>query len=145
MLENKIRVASEALARRVDRRVFLKTAGGVIVTGVVALAAGPAFGARDGKAYAAPQIPNIANCAPPGPYCNLDGQNEPNGCRGASCFQHFANGQVQQCRPQTGYATTGCWTSLSGNGYWTCCDCDCNAGVSCGCAQYTYATGVFPD
>jgi hypothetical protein len=145
MLEQRIRIVSEALARRADRRDFLKKAGGAVVTGVVALAMGPALGWREEKTFAAPRIPTVANCEPPGPYCNLDGQNEPNGCKGASCFQHFANGQVQTCTPQYGYTTTGCWTTISANGYWTCCDCDCTGGVSCGCAQYTYATGVFPD
>jgi hypothetical protein len=143
--EQRIRVVSEALAREVNRRTFLKRAGGAVVAGVVALVMAPALGGRDNNAAAAPRLPNVANCVPPGPYCNLDGQNEPNGCKGASCFQHFSAGQVVQCTPQYGYQTTGCWTTIDGNGYWTCCDCDCTNGSSCGCAQYTYGPGVFPD
>ena len=145
MIEQHLRVASEALAREVNRRDFLRKAGGAVVTGLVALAMGPSFSGRDRKVLAAARVPNEANCVPPGPYCNLDGTNEPNGCRGASCFQHFANGAVQTCTPQYGYQITGCWTTISGDGYWTCCDCDCTGGVSCGCAQYTAAPGVFPD
>ncbi len=148
MLEQKIRVISESLARRVDRRTFLKNAGGVVVTSVVALAMGPSLGMRERKTYAArpaPNVPNVANCGPPGPYCNLDGQNEPNGCRGGACFQHLSGGVVQQCQTDYFYQPAGCWTTPSGNGYWTCCDCFCTGNVLCGCAQYTYATGVFPD
>ncbi len=144
MLDQTIRVFSEGLARALDRRTFLKRTAGTIASGLAALVMGPML-ATNSRAIAAPLIPTVANCAPPGPYCNLDGVNEPNGCKGASCFQHYSNGQVRQCTPQYGYATTGCWTTLSGNGYWTCCDCNCSGGSSCGCAQYTFAPGVFPD
>lgn len=144
MLDQRIRVASEALARTVDRRKFLKTAGGAIVTGIVALAAGSTLG-PSGKAVAAPRVPNVANCNPPGPYCNIDGQNEPNACRGGSCFQHRSGGQIIDCHLDTMYTITGCWTTADGGGYWTCCDCRCTGNITCGCAQFTTAPGVFPD
>jgi hypothetical protein len=148
MLEQKVRVLSEALARGVDRRTFLRRAGGAIVSGVAALVMGPALSNQADKASASPLIPNVANCGPPGPYCNLDGQNEPNGCRGASCFQHVSSGQLLQCQVFYIYQVTGCWTTVSGNGYWTCCDCTCTNGAinaSCGCAQYSRAGEPYPD
>lgn len=145
MFDRKIRLISEALARGVDRRGFIKKAGGAVVTGVVALAMGPTLGRNAPKAYASPRVPTVANCAPPGPYCNIDGQGEPNGCRGASCYQHLSGGTIQMCQVFYIYQVTGCWTTISGNGYWTCCDCTCTGGVSCGCAQYTSASGVYPD
>src|SRR3954447_2849220 len=145
MLDQKIRVASEALARTVDRRNFLKVAGGAVVTGIVGLAMGPALGGRE-KAFAAPRVPNVPGCNPPGPYCNTDGVNEPNACRGGSCYQHHnTSNQIIDCHLDTMYQITGCWTTASANGYWTCCDCRCTGNITCGCAQYTAATGVFPD
>lgn len=147
MLEQKIRVISEGLARAIDRRDFLKRAGGTIASGVAALVLGPLV-ARQSSVHAAPMIPTVANCAPPGPYCNLDGMNEPNGCRGASCFQHVNSGQLLQCRVFYIYAVTGCWTTAAGGGYWTCCDCTCSNGTinaSCGCAQYSGAGEPVPD
>ena len=145
MLDKQIRLASESLARHVNRRDFLKTAGGAIVTGVVALVTSPTVGSRGRRAYAAPLVPNYPVCVPPGPYCNLDGVNEPNACRGGSCFQHFSGGQVIVCHVDTMYQLTGCWTTPDGNGFWTCCDCICTGFVTCGCAQFTSSTGVFPD
>ncbi len=147
MLDQTIRVFSEGLARALDRRTFLKRTAGTIASGIAALVMGPMLAANS-RAIAAPLIPTVANCAPPGPYCNLDGQNEPNGCRGASCFQHVSSGQLLQCRVYYIYAITGCWTTSSGGGYWTCCDCTCTNGTtnaSCGCAQYSGAGGAVPD
>src|SRR5262245_46401537 len=96
MIEKTTRIISENLARAVDRRTFLRRAGEATFAGVAALAAGrmtPAFAA--GRT---PPLPLVPRCAPPGPYCNLNGVNEPNGCHGGSCFQHLTGGQVRQCR-----------------------------------------------
>src|SRR5437868_3403088 len=102
MLEHTIRLRSEALARALDRRTFLRRSAATIVSALAALALRPLTVDRRpstvGVASASPRIPTVANCAPPGPYCNLDGVNEPNGCRGASCFQHVSGGQLLQCR-----------------------------------------------
>ncbi len=147
MLEQKIRVFSESLARAVNRRTFLKRAGGGIASGLAALVMGPAV-LGQARSSASPLIPTEAYCSPPGPYCNLDGVNEPNGCRGASCYQHISQNQLLQCRIFYFYVTTGCWTTASGNGYWTCCDCECTNGTintSCGCAKYSGAGEPVPD
>ena len=148
MLEHKIRIISESLARGMDRRAFLRRAGGAIVSGAAALVLGPALTGRMPGAAADPIIPTVANCSPPGPYCNLDGQNEPNACRGGACFQHVSSGQLLQCQIY-GYSGTGCWTTVSGNGYWTCCDCTCSNGiinnVTCGCAQYSRVGAPYPN
>lgn len=140
MFDHKIKVLSEGLARGIDRRDFLRKSGSAVFAGIAALAAGHALG---GSALAAQpgrsSIPTRPRCNPPGPYCNLDGNNEPNGCRGAQCFQHRNSGQVLQCKIFYNWYAAGCWTTIDGGGYWTCCDCNCGptGGVWCGCAQYS--------
>src|SRR3954453_22491572 len=107
-----------------NRRSFLRRTGETMFGGMAALAAGqliPSLASASGNPLPRPIVPQ---CAPPGPYCNLNGVNEPNGCHGASCFQHLYNGQVLQCGILYGYST-GCWTTPVTGGYWTCCDCDC--------------------
>jgi hypothetical protein len=148
MIEQKVRILSESLARTVDRRKFLKQTGGTLFAGMTALAAGHLMG---GKASAAERQPtyNPPQCAPPGPYCNLNGVNEPNGCHGSSCFQHLYQGTVLQCRVFYIYQA-GCWTTASGGGYWVCCDCECfnTSGqrlASCGCASYSTQPAPRPD
>ena len=147
MLERTTRLLSENLVRTMDRRSFLRRAGGTAFAGVAALAAGhlvPAL-ASAGSAPTA-IVPEVPSCAPPGPYCNLNGINEPNGCLGGTCFQHLFNGQILQCRVNYFYQA-GCWTTASGNGYWTCCDCDCGRPrvTSCGCAQFNASPVPRPD
>src|SRR5438477_8595329 len=98
MLERTTQLVSENLARALDRRSFLKRAGETACVGMAALAAGhlvPALASANGGI--GPPIPTVTACAPPGPYCNLNGVNEPNACHGASCFQHVYNGQLLQC------------------------------------------------
>jgi len=149
MFDQKVRVLSEGLARTLDRRKFLKQTGTTMFAGIAALAAGHTLagnsaasgGSTTGRAPLAPQ------CAPPGPYCNLNGVNEPNGCHGGSCFQHLHQGVVYQCYVYYTYYQAGCWTTPVTGGYWTCCDCDCrdSNGVrvrTCGCAQFS--TGPIP-
>ncbi|HKP52777.1 MAG TPA: hypothetical protein VJ183_08985 [Chloroflexia bacterium] len=149
MFDQKIRILSEGLARTLDRRRFLKQTGTTMFAGIAALAAGHTLtgnaaassGTTNSKAPMAPQ------CAPPGPYCNLNGVNEPNGCHGGSCFQHRTGGQIYQCYVYYQYYQAGCWTTPVTGGYWTCCDCDCrnSAGqrvATCGCAQFS--TGPVP-
>ncbi|HUS15493.1 MAG TPA: hypothetical protein VM536_10820 [Chloroflexia bacterium] len=151
MFEQQVRIVSENLARAVDRRTFLKRASQATFTGILAMAAGHSVA---GKANAAsgtkpPQEPQAPVCSPPGPYCNLNGVNDPNGCRGAHCWQHRTSGQVYQCRVYYQYYQAGCWTTASGGGYWTCCDCEClNAGgqrvATCGCAQFSLTPAPLP-
>lgn len=151
MIDQKIKVFSEVLARAVDRRTFLKRLGGAVVAGVSTMTLGPALansGAKAaGKALASPTV----SCSPPGPYCNLNGVNEPNGCLNssapnynASCFQHRSGGTVYSCQVYYTYYTTGCWTTAQGTGYWTCCDCQCTNGSTCGCASYNPGNGLSP-
>jgi len=148
VLEQKVKILSESLARSMDRRKFLKQTGGTLFAGMTALAAGHLMG---GKASAAERKPAYTppQCAPPGPYCNLNGVNEPNGCHGSSCYQHLALGQVMQCRVFYIYQA-GCWTTYVTGGYWVCCDCECfdsNGGNrrTCGCAHFSTSPLPRPD
>jgi len=143
MLEQTTRILSENLARALDRRSFIKKAGQTAFLGVAALAAGHTMSSN----VAAQASPNIS-CAPPGPYCSVNGVAT-DGCHGGSCYQHLYQGQVLQCRVIYFYQA-GCWTTASGGGYWTCCDCGCyNSGgqqvTSCGCAQFSTSPIPRPD
>jgi hypothetical protein len=144
MVDKTVRVLSESIARSMNRRQFLKRAGQTTFFGLAALVAGHSLG---GKALAARDNP--PSCAPPGPYCNLNGINEPNGCRGGSCFQHLYNGQILQCRVYYQYYQAGCWTTHVAGGYWVCCDCECplqgGGRRTCGCAQFSQTPVPRPD
>src|SRR4051812_12014865 len=125
MIHNTTRTLTENLARSINRRAFLKRAGEVTFAGMAALAAGrglalASVGTSDNGAGVVPRDPTI-QCSPPGPYCNLNGTNEPNGCHGGSCFQHLSGGQVLQCRVYYAFYQAGCWTTAVTGGYWTCC------------------------
>ncbi|MFL5734144.1 MAG: hypothetical protein ACJ78Q_13215 [Chloroflexia bacterium] len=146
MLERTTRLFSENLARAIDRRSFLKRVGETTFAGVAALAAGhlvPAMAAAGGGNI----VPKTPQCAPPGPYCNITGVSEPNGCHGANCFQHMVGGQVYQCRVYYSFYQAGCWTTSVTGGYWTCCDCRCTdaAQTTCGCAQFNGSPAPRPD
>ncbi len=144
-LEQRVRLLTEGLARAMDRREFLRRTGGTLFAGVAALAAGHMISS---PAWAASRVPQVPQCAPPGPYCNLDGnRNDPNGCHGASCFQHLYKGQVLQCRVYYTYYQAGCWTTYVTGGYWTCCDCECGTPriTTCGCAQFSANPYPRPD
>jgi hypothetical protein len=159
MLENRIRHASEDLARVLDRREFIKKTGSAVFAGLISLAAGHALAgeasARTGRA----RLPNVPMCAPPGPYCNTNGANEPNGCLNsrpggpysARCLQHLHEGQSLYCRVYYKYYQGGCWTQADKGGYWTCCDCECSVepgGVriaTCGCAGFSGTPVPDPD
>lgn len=147
MFEHSTRIASENLARGMNRRTFLRRLGEATFAGVAALAAGhvlgPGASASSGRL---PPGPDTPACSPPGPYCNLNGVNEPNGCHGGSCFQHLYQGQVLQCRIYYTYQV-GCWTTPVTGGYWTCCDCECGTPrvTTCGCAQFSGGPAPRPD
>ena len=143
MLEHTTRVVTENLARSINRRSFLRRAGEATFAGMAALAAGKG-GAVFASSSRKPPQPVVPQCAPPGPYCNLNGVNEPNGCHGGSCFQHMSAGQVQQCRYYYIYQA-GCWTTAVTGGYWTCCDCRCDNNSTCGCAQFSTSPAPRPD
>ena len=147
MLERTTRIVSENLARSFDRRAFLKRTGETAFLGMAALAAGHAMPGRASAASPGGQPPRVPSCAPPGPYCNLNGNTQdPNGCHGGSCFQHLYNGQVYQCRVFYIYPA-GCWTTAASGGYWTCCDCECGTPrvTTCGCAQFSANPVPRPD
>ncbi|HEX9989919.1 MAG TPA: hypothetical protein VGE45_15765 [Chloroflexia bacterium] len=144
LFDQKVRVVSEGLARGVDRRGFLQKTGSAIFAGVAALAAGHAMGGSALAAQAGRSIPNRPRCAPPGPFCNIDGNNEPNGCHGAQCFQHRSGSTTYQCKVYYQFYAAGCWTTVDGGGYWTCCDCTCGGGGTCGCAQYSMGPVPLP-
>jgi hypothetical protein len=139
MLEQKIRFVSEALARGTNRRVFLQRTGGAVVTGITALMLGPLLSKETSTAKAGTLIPSVPNCAPPGPYCNYEGNNppQPDSCHGAHCYQHRSGGQIVACHVYYAFYQVGCWTASGTGGMWTCCDCQCTGGATCGCAQFT--------
>ena len=147
MLERTMRIMTENLARSLDRRVFLKRTGEAVFVGMAALAAGqlkPALAATGVRNGVKPPV--TPSCSPPGPYCNLNGVNEPNGCHGASCFQHLSGGTIYQCQVYYTYYSAGCWTTAATGGYWSCCDCRCGGGVAtCGCAQFSSSPAPRPD
>lgn len=155
MLEDKVKVASESFARTMDRRNFLKRAGATAFAGLVALASGHGLRETALAGERKTRIPNIPQCNPPGPYCNLNGVNEPNGCLNSRpggpfsgrCFQHLHEGTVLSCRVFYKYYTSGCWTRATGDGYWTCCDCECGDPVltACGCAAWSLDPAPDPD
>jgi hypothetical protein len=150
MFEQTTRVLSENLARAINRRTFLKRAGQATFGVVATLAAGHSLAERAAAAKIGPQVDPMAPvCNPPGPYCNLDGVNLPNGCHGAHCFQHRYNGQVVQCRLAYNWYQAGCWTTAANGGYWTCCDCSCSPSGTgspfCGCAQFSVGPVPLPD
>lgn len=157
MLEDKVRLFSENLARALDRRKFMRATGtamfgtlAALATGRVALAKSVASGGTSSGASSETPPPWPPQCAPPGPYCNLTGASDGSGCLGArgpydpgaSCFQHLVGGQVRQCRVIYNWYQAGCWTTNVTGGRWTCCDCGCDGGSMCGCAQFS--TGVPP-
>jgi len=144
MLEQRVRLVSETLARALNRRTFLRRAAGTVVSGVASLAMGSLLTNSSVRAAGskAPAIPLIT-CSPPGPYCNT-GAGSLSGCHGAHCYQHLYNGTVYQCQVYYQYYAGGCWTSGDG---WTCCDCSCGSPrvATCGCAQYNPAPVVQPN
>ena len=148
MLDKATRILSENLVRAIDRRDFLKRTGETVFAGVITLAAGHTLAPTALAGAQRPAPPAVPRCAPPGPYCNLDGNNsDPNGCHGGSCFQHRINGQVEQCRVYYSFYQAGCWTTADAGGYWTCCDCECGTPrlSSCGCAQFSMTPSPRPD
>jgi len=147
MIEQSIKVVSEALARAMNRRVFLRQAGTGVVSGVTALALGSLL--SNSRAHAAVSgtkvVPDIS-CSPPGPYCNI-GTGDLSGCHGGHCFQHLYNGSVIACQVYYQYYAQGCWSTASGGGYWTCCDCACGQPTvaHCGCAQFSQSPASLPE
>jgi hypothetical protein len=147
MLEQKIRNFSESLARGIDRRAFLRRSGGAVAASISALVLGPLLANSPSRASAGTLLPNTPNCAPPGPYCNLEGGSppQPDACRGAECFQHNPGSGVVACHVYYAFYQVGCWTSGGSGGYWTCCDCQCNGGSTCGCAQFHPTNAPIPE
>lgn len=151
MIEQRIKVVSEALARAMNRRVFLRRAGTGVVSGVTALALGSvlskssALAQADSKGKGKGLIPDQISCSPPGPYCNI-GTGSLSGCHGGHCFQHLYNGTIYSCYVYYQYYPAGCWTTASGGGYWTCCDCSCGQPrvATCGCAQFSLSPAPLP-
>jgi len=148
-LDHATRLLSENLTRSIDRRTFLKRTSQAMMTGLMAVAAGHALPGRAAATTGGPRPPLEAPaCNPPGPYCNSGGGSL-SGCHGGHCFQHLYGTKVLQCRVYYQYYQTGCWTTASGGGYWTCCDCECLNGSgqrvsTCGCAQFSGSPAPLP-
>jgi hypothetical protein len=162
MLEDKVRLFSENLARALDRRKFIRTTGtamfgtlAALATGRMALARSVASGGTSSGARSETPPPWPPSCAPPGPYCNLNGTSDGTGCLGsrgpydpgASCFQHRVGGNILQCRVIYNWYQAGCWTTNVTGGRWTCCDCGCGTPqqAMCGCAQFSTSAPPRPD
>ena len=166
MLEDRVKILSENLARSMDRRKFLRRAGGTIFAGLAALASGHLLGAGASagvpdprrKGALLPSAPMIPNCKPPGPYCNLEDVQcyacgyDPNACHGSACFQHIKQGQLLECRIDYRFYGAGCWTAGADGGYWTCCDCECRPPGNptanptfCGCSSFSANPSPRPD
>jgi len=150
-LDRSTRIVTETLARSIDRRTFLKRTSQSVFAGMMALAVGQGLPRRAAATSGGPRPPEppTISCAPPGPYCNTGG-GELSGCHGGHCFQHLYQAQVLQCRVYYTFYQTGCWTTASGNGFWTCCDCEClnpsgQRVTTCGCAQFSTAPAPLPD
>jgi hypothetical protein len=135
MLEQRIRIISEGLARSIDRRAFLRRTGSAVASGMAALALGSVLTNNPSKANAGALVPSPPSCSPPGPYCNVNGVAT-DGCRGGHCYQHKSGGTTYACQVYYTYYQQGCWTTYVSGGYWTCCDCQCGGGGTCGCAQF---------
>jgi hypothetical protein len=146
MFEQTTRLLSENLARAVDRRTFLKRASQGTFAVLAAVAAGHGLSGQAAAATKGPNTNPLVNpsCAPPGPYCNTGG-GILSGCHGGHCFQHMSGNQVVQCHVYYQWYQAGCWTTASGGGYWTCCDCQCDGGSTCGCAQFSSGPVPLPD
>jgi hypothetical protein len=151
VLERTTRIVAENFARAINRRSFLRKTGEAAFASFAALAVGQ-FRTAFAAAGVGPQPPVytrplVPQCAPPGPYCNLNSINEPNGCHGSNCFQHLYNGTVYQCRVYYQFYAAGCWTTAVTGGYWVCCDCECGVPrvTTCGCAQFSGSPQPRPD
>jgi len=147
MIEQRIKVVSEALARAMNRRVFLRQAGTGVVSGVTTIELGSMLSKSTASAsMTVPKVVPDISCSPPGPYCNI-GTGDTSGCRGSHCFQHLYNGTVYSCNVYYQYYPGGCWTTASGGGYWTCCDCSCGQPrvATCGCAQFNQSPATLPE
>ena len=140
MIEQRIKVVSEALARSIDRRSFIRRASAGVASGITAFAMGSLLSTSPARAAVRSNglVPSQPQCAPPGPYCNT-GTGALSGCHGGHCYQHLYNGQVYACTVYYQYYPAGCWSTASGGGYWTCCDCSCGVPrvATCGCAQFS--------
>jgi hypothetical protein len=137
---------AEAIARRTDRRVFLRRAA----TSVFAFSAAAAVaGLRAPLARADGPCPDpgeAGHCLPPGGvYCT---SYDANLCSTAECP---SSGSWTCSVDKTfRWPSTGCWCTkttyyrcgLVGSyyGYYKCCDCKCQLGsggkVSCGCSEF---------
>jgi len=163
-LDRLTRRGSEELARTLGRRAFLQRAGGGAFLLLATLASGQGWAGRPVRAQAppaagrprrapAPPPPGrltLPCCTPPGPYCNLDGIDEPNGCQGANCFAHLYAGQLLTCTLDTQFYGAGCWTTSCQGGYYTCCACRCANSTGQtqtlrGCAQFSASPGPARD
>jgi hypothetical protein len=160
MTERKIRLMSESLARVLDRRRFIKITGSTVFAGLISLAAGHGLaGEASADTRRLPRTARVPVCNPPGPYCNINGTNEPNGCLNsrpggpysARCLHHVDQGHTLYCITSYYWYPTGCWTYADGGGYWTCCDCGCSIEPGgpdvafCGCAGYSLDPLPDPD
>src|SRR5436305_904497 len=109
-LDTHVRPAVEQLARQMNRRSFVRRTASLGFGSVAALASGHLAGSFASASSRVRPLDPV--CAPVGPYCNLDGNiHDPNGCHGASCFEHLYQGEVLQCKVFYNYWQAGCWTN----------------------------------
>lgn len=130
--------ATEEVARRIDRRKFLRRTAAAVFSFTVG---GAVAGIRAPAAWAThcDFTDDACQCGPlNGQYCV--------GCRDAAC--------PSNCTAHMGHCPAGpdyqCWCtkmccfncsnpSASFCGHYKCCDCDCPLGVGCTCRAFTYS------
>lgn len=145
--------AAEDVARRIDRRRFLRRSANVLFGAATAVAIGGAW--RTSSAFADGSCPN--------PNQTCDCQLPPNASYCTSVNASYCNGH--QCAggcivdKSFRWPTNGCWctkvccyrcsTAGSYCGYWQCCDCECGVNkFLCVCRGFTYtcqSNGALPD
>jgi len=120
----------EGLARRVDRRRFLRRSAGAVF-GFAAAWSVHGFGAPGALAGYCDYFSSSCYCSPPGyGYCSSSDY-----CNGSYCNTAYCSYDTSDW-PGGCWCTQGCDFGQGSCGYYRCCDCDCPDGF-CGCSAFT--------
>ena len=130
--------SGEMLARRIDRKRFLRRAAGTVFGSVTALAVG---GIRSPTAFATGSCPNNqdqCNCHPlNSKYCTSFSSSYCSGsaCAGGCTYNNSVYPDYCWCSKNCCYL---CGGLSSYCGYWKCCDCTCPGHGGCTCRGFIY-------